>query len=193
MKLKRMETKASVLLENVRDVFLMFRAQDSTIAQEKRAYDVCALIDEAVGQVESVASAKNVTIVKKMHCHDAPIYVDRHLFLIAFVHILENAIRYTLTPGMVNIAIIKGKKTVRIIVQDRGIGVKKKDKENILLPFARGDKADQYDPDGIGVGLTLARLVMREHKGTMQWKNREGSTGIEVEINMPLWTTTPSH
>ncbi|MEK7499197.1 MAG: HAMP domain-containing sensor histidine kinase, partial [Patescibacteria group bacterium] len=186
LKLKSMNTKTRVLLENVRDIFLMLRAQGGTVAQEMKVYNVCALVEEAVSRVQPLASARNVEIIRKALCEDASVKLDRNLFLIALVHILENGILYTLKPGLVNVAIIRGKKFVRIIVQDRGIGVKNEDAHAIFDPFVRGQYASQYDQDGIGVGLTLSRLLIHEFNGKLSWKQRNESSGLEFEIKLPL-------
>lgn len=186
LKLKRMDTKATILLENVRDVFLLFRAQQSKVAEEVRLYDVCALVQEAAERVGKLASAHNVEVIQKHHCQHAASKVDRRMFLIALTHILENAVLYTLSPGVVNIAVMKGKTHVRVVVQDRGIGIRSEDVDQILQPFARGHKADQFDPDGIGVGLPLAKLIIEEFGGTLTWRPREKKAGTQVEIKLPL-------
>src|SRR3989344_7903604 len=46
LKLKRMETKTKVLLENVRDVFLMLQATEQPFASEARLLNLCTLLDE---------------------------------------------------------------------------------------------------------------------------------------------------
>lgn len=186
MKLKHMETKSAVLLENVRDVFLMLRAQEGNISQTARMYDACTLLKESVARAKKIAGAHNSEILMKAHCYDAPVKVDRHLFFIALGHVLENAVLYSLRPGIVNVAITRGQSQMRIFIQDRGIGVKEQDKDVIFRPFARGDKAGQFDPDGIGVGLTLARLIIKEFGGSLTWKNRTDSTGSIFEIALPL-------
>jgi len=186
LKLKRMNTKAKILLENIRDVFLMFRAQEGTVSQELKTYDLCSLIDDAVSRVQPLASARNVEIVRTLHCENAPVKLDKRLFLIALTHILENGILYTITPGLVNIVIIRGKNTVRVIVQDRGIGVKEEDVDAIFDPFVRGKHAQEYDADGIGVGLTLSRLLIHEFGGELSWRQRSESSGLEFEIRLPL-------
>ncbi len=186
LKLKHMNTKTRVVLENVRDIFLMMRAQNGKVAQELKVYNVCSLVEEAITRVEGLASARNVEIIRKMHCEDAPVKLDRSLFIIALTHILENGILYTLKPGLVNIAIIRGKSFVRIVVQDRGIGVKKEDVPAIFDPFVRGKYASQYDQDGIGVGLTLSRLLIHEFNGQLAWRQRSESSGLEFEIKLPL-------
>lgn len=186
LKLKRMNTKTRILLENVRDVFLMFRAQEGKVSHEQKTYDVCTLVEDAIARVTPLASARNVEIIHKAHCVDAPVKLDKSLFIIALTHILENGILYTITPGLVNVAIVRGKSFVRIIVQDRGIGVRQEDVEAIFGPFVRGKHANQYDPDGIGVGLTLSRLLIHEFNGKLNWHQRSESSGLEFEIKLPL-------
>jgi len=186
LKLKRMSTKTHLVLENVRDIFLMLRAQGGTVAQETKVYNTCVLVEEAIGRIQKIASARNVEIIHKAHCEDAPVKIDRNLFLIALTHILENGILYTLKPGLVNVAIIRGKTHVRIIIQDRGIGVKREDARALFDPFVRGQYASQYDQDGIGVGLTLSRLLIHEFSGKLTWKQRNESSGLEFEIKLPL-------
>ena len=186
MKLKKMDTKSKVLLENIRDVFLMQRASQGSIAKEERVYDLCALVHESVERSKTLASARNVQITQKAHCQHAPVQVDRQLFFIALGHLLENGILYTLTPGLVNVVIMRGKNEARVIVQDRGIGITPKDADSVFLPFSRGHKAEQFDADGIGVGLTLAKQIVEEFGGSLRWKSRTASTGTEFEIRLPL-------
>ena len=186
LKLRRMETKTNILLENIRDVFLMLEAQAGTLGHDLATYDLCAVVNDVVERAKPLAQARNVAIVPKAHCDDAPVAINRQLFMIALSHIIENAILYTMTPGLVNITVSGSQKYARVVIQDRGIGVKAEDAETIFLPFARGFKADQFDPDGIGVGLTLANLVIQTAGGTLEWKNRTKSTGTEFQIKLPL-------
>jgi K+-sensing histidine kinase KdpD len=186
LKIKHMSTKTSVLLENVRDVFLTLQAQEGNIAQEVENYDLCELVNEALENIKKLASAHNVKIHYKAHCKHASVHVDKHLFLLALNHVIENAIIYTLTPGQVNISITKGNKLARIIIQDRGLGVAKKDIRNVMQPFARGSNSQKYDPNGIGIGLALSRLILRDFNGTIQWKNRPHTAGTQFEIILPL-------
>lgn len=186
LKLKRMETKTKVLLENIRDVFLMLQASEQPLTQELRLYNICTLVDSVVKQQKKLAKARNVEVLTKPECTDAPAYVDRQLFLIALNHVVENALVYTLTPGLVNITVVKDAKQVRIVVQDRGIGVTKADYTAVWQPFARGERAEQYDPDGIGVGLTLSRLIIQEFGGVLRFHPRQAGMGTEFEITLPL-------
>lgn len=188
--LKRMDTKTQTLLENIRDVFLMLQAQEGTISQEQRVYDLCVLVNEVAERVRPMATARNVELVQQHRCENAPVKIDRHLFFIALTHLIENGIVYTKTPGWVNIVVKRDEKMVRVIVQDRGIGITQEEYPMIWQPFARGVHAEQFDSYGIGVGLTLSRFIVREWGGKLLYKPRPTSMGSQFEIQLPLAATT---
>ncbi|MDP3997613.1 MAG: HAMP domain-containing sensor histidine kinase [bacterium] len=186
LKLKHMSTSSKVLLENIRDVFLTLQAQAGGLKYEIRNYDLCTLVKEAIDGHQSIAQARNVEIKFKAHCHQAPVKLDRRFFNIVINHLLDNAVLYTLKPGLVNVNILRGKNSVRIMIRDRGIGISEKDASKIFLPFARGTHASQFDPDGIGVGLTLSRLLLRRINGQLNWRNNHHGMGTEFIISLPL-------
>jgi len=186
LKLKHMETKASVLLENVRDVFLTLQVQQHPVATEVRTYDLCAIVRDVIENLRDLAQARNVELLSKLHCETAPVKVDRQLMMIVLTHLIENAILYTMKPGLVNVVITRGDKRTRVIVQDRGIGITDQDAAIIFQPFARGPRAAEYDPDGIGVGLTLSRLIVKEFGGQLTFQSKERGMGTEFEVSLPL-------
>jgi len=190
MQLKRMATKSKVVLDNIRDVFLALQAQEGTIAQEIKVQDVCEIVDELYLTVSPLASAHNVTLRLKKHCPQAVVKVDKHLFKIALTHVIENAIFYSLTPGQVNVSITKGKNYTRIIVEDRGLGITDQDSDIVFRPFARGEESAKYEPDGIGIGLALTKLILKEFRGSITWQNKTRGTGTQFVIRLPLLKTT---
>lgn len=188
LQIKRMESSAGTLLDNIRDVFLMLQALETPINREIRNYDLCVLLEEAVRRAEPYAKAQNVPLIYTTHCQTAPVKVDRRLFFIALGHIIENGLQYTLKPGLVNIAVIRGGKHVRVIIQDRGIGIRGADQDIVFEPFARGASAEKYDPDGIGVGLALSRLILAEFGCTLNFRPKPGM-GTEFTLSLPLAAT----
>jgi len=186
LKLKHMETKTQVLIENIRDLFLMLQAQEHPVAKEVRTYDLCRVIDDVIETQQSLAQSRNIELTHKLHCETAPVRVDKSLLKIALNHIVENALTYTEKPGRVNIAIVRNEKSVRVIVQDKGIRITADDALAVWQPFARGVKASDYDSDGIGVGLTLSRQIVREFGGTLSFQNNERGGGTTFELALPL-------
>lgn len=188
LKLTQMETKSQVLLANIRDVFLLLQASEEPIAREVRRYDVCTVLADVLADHEQQAGARNVELVHTYKCKTAPVRVDVSLLKVALHHLLENAILYSPKPGLVNIALSKDTKTVSIVVQDRGIGLTEADEQIVWQPFARGARAAEHDPDGIGVGLTLSRLIAREFGGEVTYQKTSPGTGSEFTLTLPLAT-----
>lgn len=187
-KIRRMHTKTQTLLDNIRDVFLMLQLQEGPIMQETRKYDLCVLVKEVVNRTRPLATAQNVELTTTEKCPTAPVKVDRRLFIIALQHLLDNARTYTLKPGLVNIALTQEAKKVRLVVQDRGIGILAAERTMMWQPFARSERAEQFDTDGIGVGLTLARLIIQSFGGQLLYRPRPTAAGSQFEIVLPLAT-----
>ncbi|HLD25517.1 MAG TPA: HAMP domain-containing sensor histidine kinase [Candidatus Andersenbacteria bacterium] len=190
LKLKRMATKSSVVLENIHDLFLTLEAQSGSIARDVRVWDLCAQVTEAVARAKPLASARNVELITTQHCSHAPVRVDRRLLLVALSHLLENAIVYTRTPGLVNIAVVRGQRAVRVVIQDRGIGISAADAPLVERPFARGSEAEKYDPDGIGLGIALTKLIVKQSGGQLVWRSHPKRLGSEFEIQLPLYNAS---
>lgn len=189
LQIKQMATKSKIVLDNIRDVFLTLQAQEGRISQAIAAQDICPLVEQVHQHIAPLASAHNVTLNFKALCPSAMVRVDKKLFLLAMTHVLENAVYYSLTPGQVSVHIVRGKKYARIIIQDRGIGIKPADAAAVFTPWARGDSAAQYDPDGIGIGLALTRLILKEFKGTIHWTKKSPGLGTIFTIHLPLVQT----
>lgn len=187
-KVKHMETKTQTVLDNIRDVFLMLQLQEGPVVQEQRTYDLCVLVKEVADYTRPLAAAQNVELTTTAKCTTAPVKIDRRLFAIALQHLLDNARTYTLKPGLVNIALLREAKKVRVVVQDRGVGIPAAERTAMWQPFARNERADQFDPNGIGVGLTLSRLIIQSFGGQLVYHPRPSAAGSQFEIVLPLAT-----
>jgi K+-sensing histidine kinase KdpD len=186
LKLKHMDTRTRRLLEHVRDAFLLLQAQQTTIMRDPRRYNVCVLVKEAIEKLRPFARARNTRLIAPTHCASAPVMVDQRLFLIALFHLIENAIFYTITPGMVNISVASDKKKVKITIQDRGHGLPRSQQFYLMQPFTRGQEAQQQHPDGLGVGLPLAAAIIQQSGGTLTYNARKDSMGTECIISLPI-------
>lgn len=68
---------------------------------------------------------------------------------------MDNAIKYSLNNGRINIFLKKGDKSVTVLVEDNGLGIDKKDLPHIFDRFYRADRA--RTKDGYGLGLAIAK------------------------------------
>lgn len=85
----------------------------------------------------------------------------------ALGNLLSNAIRYTPAGGSVQVSARQTNDVVQIEVQDNGPGIAADEIELIFQPFKRGKSARRF-PDGMGLGLSIARDLVRAHGGDLR-------------------------
>ncbi|MFF1631178.1 sensor histidine kinase, partial [Streptomyces sp. NPDC058272] len=72
-----------------------------------------------------------------------------------------------------------------VSVADSGPGITAADQERVFDRFYRVDKARSRDRGGSGLGLAVARSLVRAHGGTVELTSRPGSTAFTLRIPRP--------
>ena len=99
-------------------------------------------------------------------------------------NLLENAIKYNRDGGVVQIYVIDEKDSVRLTVEDNGIGIPPEDKQRVFERFYRGDKSHSGKIDGTGLGLSIVKRAVAYHGGTVTLESQEGR-GTEISVLLP--------
>ncbi|MCP3380183.1 ATP-binding protein [Bradyrhizobium sp. CCGUVB4N] len=71
-----------------------------------------------------------------------------------------------------------------IVVDDDGPGIPEGEQEKVFAPFYRREPARDPTKAGVGLGLSIARTVAREHGGDVTLKNRSGG-GLRALFELP--------
>ncbi len=79
-------------------------------------------------------------------------------------NLLENVIKYSTKNKLVEVNLIKEKKSIVLLVTDNGPGVSDEEKNKIFEKFVRGNKALR-NTSGSGLGLFLCKKIMQKHQG----------------------------
>lgn len=85
-----------------------------------------------------------------------------------FSSLLDNALCYTPSNGLVNIASHRIGSQVYIEVRDTGIGISVESIEKVFQRFWRADKSRSYNSGGSGLGLAIAQAIATSHHGSIQ-------------------------
>jgi signal transduction histidine kinase len=131
--------------------------------------DVCEDAADAGGEV-SYAGPRGVDV----SCR--PTLVRR-----AVANLIDNAIKY---GRAAEVQIVREIDRVVIIVDDEGPGIPPEENEKVFAPFYRLETARDPGKAGVGLGLSVARTVAREHGGDVRLRNRERG-GLSALIELP--------
>ncbi len=102
------------------------------------------------------------------------LWADREHAGRALVVLLENALSMSDERSPVEIGVDGGGDRVRISVSDRGPGIDPDKRDVIFEAFTQVDGSTTRTHEGLGVGLYLARRIMRAHGGSVSVAAREG-------------------
>ncbi|WP_169727411.1 ATP-binding protein [Granulosicoccus antarcticus] len=97
-------------------------------------------------------------------------------------NLIDNAIRYGLA-ARVSLAHSDGYAIIRI--EDDGPGIPAERMMTVFEPFVRGDESRNSETGGAGLGLSIARSIVRAHGGTIELHNRKPS-GLLACVYLPM-------
>lgn len=138
--------------------------------------DLSALIDAVVDDFRELGHAVDYEDGQRLIVRLRPALMRR-----AVRNLIENAVKY---GGGGKVLLTSDAKRVQIEVADRGPGIPPDQLAAVFDPFTRLDPSRNRTTGGVGLGLTLARAIVREAGGDIVLANREGG-GISAVIELP--------
>lgn len=109
---------------------------------------------------------------------------DRDKLSQVLVNLLANALKYTDAGGSVRVGLTSSEDRVNITVQDSGIGIAESDLPHIFDRFYRTDQSRNRQTGGSGIGLTIARAIVRAHQGTLSVSSTP-DVGSTFTVSLP--------
>jgi signal transduction histidine kinase len=151
-------------------------AGSSTIHRDEVYFD--ALVHELQTDYRAQAQEKQISLEFNISPKLPKLTADKDKLTIAMHNLIGNALKYTPDGGKVTVSVDVRDGQLAIDVADTGIGIKPEESEKIFDRFFRSADPRVGKIVGTGLGLTLAREVMRLHGGdvTVQSELNRGST-----------------
>ena len=99
-------------------------------------------------------------------------------------NILTNAVKYSTTKGHAVVTLSDQGDTVLFSCQDNGVGIPEDEQEAIFTKFFRARNILQKDTVGSGLGLYIAKIIIKAHGGTIGFTSKENE-GTTVNVSLP--------
>jgi signal transduction histidine kinase len=105
----------------------------------------------------------------------------------ALRNLIGNALRY---GERARVSLGREGKEAVIRIEDDGPGVPDGEMAAMMEPFSRGEASRNRETGGAGLGLTLAKAIAEQHRGSVRLANRVGAggkvDGLVAELRLPL-------
>ena len=101
----------------------------------------------------------------------------------ALVNLVANAVNY---GGSARVRLVpESGRMVTIEIEDDGPGIEPSELARVFEPFHRGEPSRNRETGGVGLGLPIARNILRAHGGDVVLANRAAG-GIKATVTLPV-------
>ena len=176
--INRINTLVSKMLE-------MARLQEESLALDLEPVNLATIAREVVSDSEHEIQAREHE-VKILFGNELPVVnADRLRMYDVLATIFNNAVRYTQKRGKITIGadILAGK--VHIWVRDTGVGISEEDRGKVFDKFFLADAGLTREDGRVGIGLFVAREIVRKHGGEMWFESKVG-VGSTFHFTVPI-------
>ncbi|MBL8164867.1 MAG: PAS domain S-box protein [Anaerolineae bacterium] len=143
------------------------------------------IIDSIVNEMHEAADQRGVSIRSESPPDLPLVTVDGEKLRVAARHLVLNAIAHSEAGQTVYISGFQRGAAVGLSVRDEGLGIDEQSAPHIFDLFYRGDEARNQNAGGIGVGLTIVKMIAEAHQGSVEFHSKPGS-GSVFTILIPI-------
>jgi PAS domain S-box-containing protein len=176
----RSSRRAARLVESLLD---LGQLESGQAVLNKTTTSIGSLIAEAVEEVHPTAEAKGHRLRFELAATLPLVNIDSDMIRRVLINLLENAVKYTNSGGMVTIQAHAEGSEILISVEDSGPGISADQQERIFTKFTRLDRGTR--PKGLGLGLAFCRLAVEAHGGNI-WVDSEVGRGSTFTFSLPV-------
>ncbi|MBX3041141.1 MAG: hypothetical protein KF789_10600 [Bdellovibrionaceae bacterium] len=173
------------LHEFLRNILNWEKSQDHSFQVTRRAFDVRLFVDAGIESVHLATELRQIQIETVFHLADQPIITaDSEMLLTVLRNLLSNAIRATPDGGTVQIQVNTEPKRFHLEVIDHGAGMSS-ERVAFLMESEVAFPSITSETGGFGVGLFMAKHLLRLHQGKLWIESRQGM-GTRAGFSVPL-------
>ncbi|MDD3195147.1 MAG: HAMP domain-containing sensor histidine kinase [Paludibacter sp.] len=161
----------------------------SLFESEKATYKMREMnVNELISHTAEIFSLKVANsggkLTTLLKATDDLVVADEVHFTNVIHNLMDNALKYTDKPLLLNLETWNDKDKLYISIEDNGIGIPREDLKRVFEKFYRVPTGNKHNVKGFGLGLAYVKRIINEHKGTIKVES-ELNIGTKFIIALP--------
>ncbi|MFA6193866.1 MAG: HAMP domain-containing sensor histidine kinase [Parcubacteria group bacterium] len=161
------------MIDLVDDLLNTSRIDMGTIKVKPELINLVEIMESILSEFLPQISQKNISIEKKFSRNLPLVKIDPEHLEIVFQNILSNAVKYTPPKGKIAIEMRRQNSHILVKIADNGWGIPAAQQKKIFTKLFRADNVRKKDTEGTGLGLYIARSIIKKSGGKIWFESKE--------------------
>jgi len=175
-------TEAARLVTLVEDIIHLSQL-DEGVSLPQEAVGLLETAESAASALRDSAAEKHVRL--SVTGENVTVNGVRGFLYEMIYNLCDNAVKYNVKNGSVEVAVSRNEHAAVISVRDTGIGIPPEYQARVFERFFRVDKSRSKASGGTGLGLSIVKHIAQYHRGTVELRSEPGR-GTAVSVTLPL-------
>lgn len=171
---KRLSRMASDMLE-------MSKMSSSEYHLDMKKFDICETVRIAIINLESKIEQKSLELEVDFSHEQINVLADKDSILRVIINLLDNAVKFSYENTKITISVWCDVHSAYVRVGNFGIGIEQGDLNHIFDRFYKTDKSRGKDKSGAGLGLSMAKNIMKLHNSRIWAESTQAKEGSDVK------------
>jgi signal transduction histidine kinase len=166
------------------DLFQMSQLDTGGFPLNRAPASLSDLVSDTLESFSELAYRESVKLEGKVEADVDPVFMDTQAIGRVLNNLISNALRHTSAGGKIKVHAWRSGQGVEVSVRDTGEGIHAEDIPHIFERFYRGEKSRNRGTGGAGLGLAIARGIIRAHGGDIRVESQAGK-GTQFTFQLP--------
>jgi len=184
--IERAYKRTGQLLTLVRDMLELTRIELHPETLTMEIDNLEPIIRDVVDSYRPKAKEQNLSIKLTIEENIPKVKIHKQTIRRVLENLISNAIKYNRPNGEVSINVVKKGTNIEVSVKDTGVGIKPEEIDKLFDIFFRGSAAIGTKREGVGLGLSIVKRIIKAHGGDI-WVESLPGKGSKFTFSLPVY------
>ena len=169
----------------VNDLLDVARIDQNRLILRKQKIDFVKLTQDTLNEILLSVKSRQIELVFPSKKKLPAVLGDQDKIKLVMENLINNAIKYTVNGGKIEIKIFQKNRYLIFEIKDNGVGIPEEQTNRVFEKFFRSDNAAKYQTEGTGLGLYIAKNIVEQLGGEIWFQSIE-NVGSMFSFSIPI-------